>query len=141
MPGQRTYQHKIYQNSNKILRFLTISTDFLIVFLSKYSEENFQKSVQPAATKYFVWKFLRFSNKNWWVQNFHIFVRKFLRAQIYLDRIEPRLYSTEIFVLKQYGLNFTNLCHVRVANLHFSSCYSAPWQCWPKPPSACESWT
>ena len=54
---------KNYQNSDKILRFLKISFYFQNVFGSKYSEENFRKSVQPAAPKYFVWKFLRFSEK------------------------------------------------------------------------------
>ena len=49
----QSYQQKNSQNSDKILRFLTISTDFQIVFLSKFSEENIQKSVQPAAPKYF----------------------------------------------------------------------------------------
>ena len=49
--------------NNKILRILKISTDFQIVFLSKFSEEKFQKSVQPAAPKNFVWKFLRFFEK------------------------------------------------------------------------------
>ena len=52
-PRAQSYQQKNSQNSDKILRFLTISTDFQIVFLSKFSEENIQKSVQPAAPKYF----------------------------------------------------------------------------------------
>ena len=51
------------QISDKILKFLKISSDFQNVFLSKYSEENFLKSLQPAAPKYFVWKFLRLSEK------------------------------------------------------------------------------
>ena len=46
--------NKKYQNSDKILIFLKISSDFQIVFLSKYSDRNFQKYVQPAAPKYFV---------------------------------------------------------------------------------------
>ena len=45
---------KYSRNSDKIFRILKISPDFQIVFLSKYSEENFQKFVQPAAPKYFV---------------------------------------------------------------------------------------
>ena len=49
--------------NKKNLRILKIFSDFQIMFLSKYSEENFQKSVQPAAPKYFVWEFLRFSEK------------------------------------------------------------------------------
>ena len=47
-----------------------MSTDSLILFLSKYSEENFQKSVQPDAPNNFVWKFLRFSEK---IDGFKIF--------------------------------------------------------------------
>ena len=39
----RLTQQKNSQNSDKILRFLKISSDFLIVLLSKYSEENFKK--------------------------------------------------------------------------------------------------
>ena len=42
----QSYHQKNSQNYDKIPRFLTISTDFQIVFLWKNSEENFQKSVQ-----------------------------------------------------------------------------------------------
>ena len=59
----QSYQQKNSQNSDQILRFLKISTDFQIVLLSKYSEENFQKSVQPAAPKKCVRNFYRFSEK------------------------------------------------------------------------------
>ena len=58
-------KHTYENNSDKILSFLKISSDFVNVFLSKYSGEDFQKSVQPAVPKYFVWKFLRFSEKIW----------------------------------------------------------------------------
>ena len=52
---------KNYQNFDEICRFQKISADFQIIFLSKYSEEIFQKSVQPAAPNFFVRKFLSFS--------------------------------------------------------------------------------
>ena len=90
---------KVFQSSpglnpinKKILKFLTISTNFQIVFLSKYSEENFQKSVQPAAQKDFVPKISQTFWKNWWVQNSQIFVRKFLRTWIFVDRTKFRMY-------------------------------------------------
>ena len=73
------------QNSDKTLRFLKISSDFQNVFLSKYSDKLFQKSVQPAAPKYFVWEFLRFSKKfvgskfSDFCQNF------FFRIQIFVE--------------------------------------------------------
>ena len=40
-----------FQNSGLIIDFLKIPTDFLIVFLSKKSAENFQKSGQLAKLK------------------------------------------------------------------------------------------
>ena len=39
--------------------------------LSKYFVENFMKSILPAAQKYFVWNFLRFSEK---IGGFKIFI-------------------------------------------------------------------
>ena len=51
----KSYQQKVIRFFGQILRFLKISTYFLFAFLSKYSDKNFQKSVQPAAPKYFVW--------------------------------------------------------------------------------------
>ena len=49
--------------NKKIIRILKISSDFLIVLLSKYSEENFQKYLQSAAPKYLVWKCSNFLKK------------------------------------------------------------------------------
>ena len=60
---------------------------FLNCIHSKYSEENFQKSVQPPAPKYFVWKFLTFW-KNWRIQNYQIFVsQKIFQNLYFLDRV------------------------------------------------------
>ena len=48
----RSHKHKNSHYSDKILKILKISPDFQNVFLSNYSEENFKKSVQPAAPNY-----------------------------------------------------------------------------------------
>ena len=61
--GAQSYKQIFFCISDQILRFLKISTDFQIVFLSKYSEENFQKSVQPVAPKNLSEKFSNFSKK------------------------------------------------------------------------------
>ena len=74
-----------YINSDQIIRSMKVYTDFLTVFLSTYSQENFQKSVQPTAPK-----FSQNFWKNWWVQNFLLFVRKFISNQIFLERTKPR---------------------------------------------------
>ena len=111
----------INPNNKKILRILKISSDFQNAFLSIYSENNFQKSVQPAAPKHFVckcswlskWrahvefcqsfpcKIKKYLNKRLNLKNFsdflknlgdqisQNFVRKFLRTQIFDDRIKP----------------------------------------------------
>ena len=92
------------QNSDQILEFLKISTDFQIVFLLKYSEENFfQKSVQPAAPNFICREISQIFWKNWWVKNFQILVRKFLRTHIFLDRIKPEVVWTNLvsFLLNQ----------------------------------------
>ena len=72
----------------KILRILIKFSDFQNVFLSKYSDKNFQKSVQPAAPKYFVWEFLRFSKK---ICGFKIL--RFFSEFRFLLRIKPRKIS------------------------------------------------
>ena len=74
---------------DKILRFLTISTDFQIVFLSKYSEENFQKSVQPVAPKYFVLKFLRLSEKIGGFKIFRFLSENFSELRFILIGLSP----------------------------------------------------
>ena len=55
-------------------------------FLNCVNIKYFQKSVQLAAPKYCLDIYQIFWKK-WWVQNFQIFVRKFLRTWIILDRI------------------------------------------------------
>ena len=70
------------QNSEKILRIPKCAP--IKIFRGKFSE------ICPASyTKIFCLKISQIFWKNWWVQNFQIFVRKFLRTQFFLDRIEP----------------------------------------------------
>ena len=82
---------KILRNSCKIIIILKISSDFQNVFLSKYSEENFQKSVQPATPKYFVWNFSDFLKKLV-SSKFLDFCQKI--TQIFDNRIKPRTFSS-----------------------------------------------
>ena len=77
------------QNSDKILRILTIFSDFQNVFLSKYSQENFQKSVQPTAPQYFVWKFLRISEKIWGFKILRFLSENFSELVILLIGLSP----------------------------------------------------
>ena len=59
------------------------------MFPSKYFEENFQKSVQPAAPKYFVWKFIRFSEKIWVLKNLRFLSENFLELRFLLIGLSP----------------------------------------------------
>ena len=80
LPGLNPTNKKNSQNSDKILKILKISSDLQNVFLLKYSEENFQKNVQPAAPKYVVWKFLRFSKKIGGFKIFEFLSENFLNS-------------------------------------------------------------
>ena len=94
----QSYQLKYFQNSDKILRFLKISSDFQIVFLSKFSEENFQKSFQPAAPKYFVWKFLRFSEKIGQLKILRLLSENFSELKFLLIGLSPDLLLSAFLV-------------------------------------------
>ena len=52
----------------------------VLLFCRKFSE-----------TKIFRLEISQIFCKNWWVQNFQIFVRKFFRTQLFVDRIKPWL--------------------------------------------------
>ena len=87
-------------NSDKIIRFLKISTDFKVVFLPKYSKENFLKSVpqlhQKILSRNFS-DFLKFGGLN----NFQILFRKFHKTQIVLDRTKPWSFSLPMYFVEE----------------------------------------
>ena len=56
--------------------------------------------------------------KNWWVQNFQIFVRKFLRTKIYLDRIEPRCHIKKC-------VSYNLILRDNIINLYFFNAWIA----------------
>ena len=91
---------KNFHTSDKILRLLKISTDFEIVFLSKYSKENFLKSVlqlhQNILSQNFS-DFLKFGGLN----NFQILFRKFHKTQIVLDRTKLWSISLPIYFVEE----------------------------------------
>ena len=68
------------------------SSDFQNVFLSKYLKENFQKSVQQAAPKYFVWKFLRFSEKIGGFKILRFLSENFSELRLLLIGLSPGLF-------------------------------------------------
>ena len=68
-----------------------ITTDFQILFLSKFSKENFQKSVQPAhaCTKIFCLKISQIFWKNWGFKIFRFLSDNFSELRFILIGLSP----------------------------------------------------
>ena len=79
---------------------------FQNVFLSKYSEKNFQKSVQPAAPKYFVQKFHRYSEKFGGFKIFRFLSENFSELRFLLIGLSPGLtiFKPELFFQLAIGM-------------------------------------
>ena len=101
-PGFNPINKKLsefWQNSQISENFLLFSKCVWIkIFWGKFSE------ICPAScTKIFCLEISQIFWKNLWVQNSQIFVRKFLRTQIFVDRIKPRVDNFGFLNLKTVG--------------------------------------
>ena len=80
---------EFWQNSQNSENFYRFSKCVLIkIFWGKFSENLSSQLHQK-----FYLKISQIFWKNWWVQNIQIFVRKFLRTQIFVDRTKPSVLS------------------------------------------------
>ena len=95
------------------------------MFLSKYSEESFQKSVQPAARKCFVWKFLRFSEKIWGLK-FSDFCQKIYQKSYFFDRTKP----WSLIKLNMFTCINQHKCIVWTQMHHANPCFSEVSALW-----------
>ena len=79
-----------YLNSDQIIRFMKIYTDFLTVFLSIYSQENFQKQSSQQHQN-FCRKFFRSSEKIGGFKIFCFLSENLSAIRFFLKGLSPRL--------------------------------------------------